>query len=80
MAAILKIQNGGLNSVCANANINFWISYALTIPKCIGLLISKNFERKYIVNLTMLLCFSGGLKNRHHQLVMLVARSTTGRA
>jgi len=23
MVAILKIQNGGLNGVCANANINF---------------------------------------------------------
>jgi len=33
MAAILKIQNGGLNGVCAKANINFWILYALLIPK-----------------------------------------------
>jgi len=33
MAVILKIQNGGLNGVCANANINFWIPYALMIPK-----------------------------------------------
>jgi len=31
MVAILKIQNGGLK--CANANINFWIYYALVIPK-----------------------------------------------
>jgi len=28
-----KIQNGGLNDVCTNANINFWIPYALMIPK-----------------------------------------------
>jgi len=33
MAAILKIQNGGLNGVDANANINFWIPHALVIPK-----------------------------------------------
>jgi len=33
MAAILKIQNGGLNSVDANANINFLIPHALMIPK-----------------------------------------------
>ena len=33
MAAILKIQNGRLNGVCANANINFWIFYVLMIPK-----------------------------------------------
>ena len=33
MAAILKIQNGGLNGACENANINFWIPYALMIPK-----------------------------------------------
>jgi len=33
MAAILKIQNGGLNGVCANANITFWKPYALMIPK-----------------------------------------------
>jgi len=33
MAAILKIQNGALNGVCTNANINFWIAYALMIPK-----------------------------------------------
>jgi len=33
MAAILKIQNGGLNGVGANANINFWILYALMIRK-----------------------------------------------
>ena len=33
MAAILKIQNGDPNGVGANANINFWIAYALMIPK-----------------------------------------------
>ena len=33
MAAILKIQNGGLNGVCANVDIDFWIPYALMIPK-----------------------------------------------
>jgi len=33
MAAILKIQNGGLNGVGANVNINFWILYALIISK-----------------------------------------------
>jgi len=33
MAAILKIQNSGLNGVGANANINFWIPHALMIPK-----------------------------------------------
>jgi len=34
MAAILKIQNGGgRDGVCANANITFWIPYALMIPK-----------------------------------------------
>jgi len=33
MAAILKIQNGGLNDVCANANINVLIPYDLTVPK-----------------------------------------------
>jgi len=32
MAAILKIQNGGLSGVGANANINFWIPHALVIP------------------------------------------------
>jgi len=33
MAAMLKIQNGGLNDVGANANINFWIPHPLLIPK-----------------------------------------------
>jgi len=33
MAAILKIQHGGLNGVGANASINFWIPHALMIPK-----------------------------------------------
>jgi len=33
MAAILKIQNGSLHGVCANANIYFWIPYTLVIPK-----------------------------------------------
>jgi len=33
MAAMLKIQNGGINGVGANANINFWILYAPIIPK-----------------------------------------------
>jgi len=33
MAAILKIQNGSLNGVGANANINFWIPHPLMIPK-----------------------------------------------
>jgi len=33
MAAILKIQNGGLNGVGSNANIDFWIPHALVIPK-----------------------------------------------
>ena len=33
MAAILKIQDGGLNDVCANANIDFWMPYGLRIRK-----------------------------------------------
>jgi len=33
MAANSKIQNGGLNGVGANANINFWIPHALVISK-----------------------------------------------
>ena len=33
MAANLKIQNGSLSDVGANANINFWIPHALVIPK-----------------------------------------------
>ncbi len=33
VVAILKIQDGGLKVVDANANINFWIRYDRQIPK-----------------------------------------------
>ena len=58
VAAILKIQDGGLNGVSANANIFFGILIRWWFQKCIGLLISKDFEQKYIVNLTSKTYFS----------------------
>ena len=34
MAAILKIQNGGLNGIGANVDINFWIPHTHIVIFC----------------------------------------------
>jgi len=44
-AAILKIQNGGHADISANVINDFRILMVSPFRKCIGLLISQNFER-----------------------------------